>query len=589
MYQIFKSFWILAVVVMFSTPAGAQQQQLSDKVDPTVWTHFDSKEKVEYIVLMKDRQVFNGPLTLKTKNEKARHVYHTLKKKADESQKAIIMMLRSKNITYQSFYITNAIQVTSDFSTMVNIASDPDVQRIIDNAPFKMVDYRVERSEQKQRNAEPEWGIKNIKADSVWQLGIKGNGVIIAGQDTGYDWDVSPLKAKYKGYVDSATVTHDFNWHDAIKKNNPVFADTVLNPCGYSLKSPCDDNNHGTHTMGSMVGGDEDNIIGVAPEAKWVACRNMDRGWGQPSTYLECFEWFLAPYDLDGQFADPDKAPHVINNSWYCSEQEGCNPSNFILMDDVIKNLKASGIVVVVSAGNSGNGCGSVTGPPAFFESSFSVGASDDVDNIAGFSSRGPVVIDSSFRLKPNVAAPGVNVRSVIANGEYANFSGTSMAGPHVAGLVALMISANLDLAGNVEAIEDIIEATARPKNSDQDCGSFLGAVVPNAVFGYGIVDGLEAVKRALDYTTDVKNVSPSDVRVFPNPADDLLTFVLDGGGQFISDIHLYDMNGKVVLSENMEDNHLVSTLVVSSLQKGIYIYKILADGHTTYGRFVKL
>ncbi|MBK8667979.1 MAG: hypothetical protein IPN89_00365 [Saprospiraceae bacterium] len=149
-------------------------------------------------------------------------MYHTLKKKADESQKAIIMMLRSKNITYQSFYITNAIQVTSDFSTMVNIASDPDVQRIIDNAPFKMVDYRVERSEQKQRNAEPEWGIKNIKADSVWQLGIKGNGVIIAGQDTGYDWDVSPLKAKYKGYVDSATVTHDFNWHDAIKKNNPV-------------------------------------------------------------------------------------------------------------------------------------------------------------------------------------------------------------------------------------------------------------------------------------------------------------------------------------------------------------------------------
>lgn len=130
---------------------------------------------------------------------------------------------------------------------------------------------------------------------------------------------------------------------------------------------PCDDDKHGTHTMGTMVGEDDENSIGVAPEAKWIACRNMDRGWGQPSTYMECFEWFLAPYDLEGENADPDKAPHVINNSWFCSVEEGCNPSNFILMEEIVKNLKASGVVVVVSAGNSGgSGCGSVTGPPAF-------------------------------------------------------------------------------------------------------------------------------------------------------------------------------------------------------------------------------
>src|SRR5690606_6949367 len=190
---------------------------------------------------------------------------------------------------------------------------------------------------------------------------------------------------------------------------NPFNADSI-NPCGLDSKVPCDDNGHGTHTMGTMIGLDGPNQIGVAPEATWCACRNMERGWGTPFTYLECFEWFLAPTDLNNQNPDPTKAPHVINNSWSCPQAEGCDSSNWMLLDMAVMNLRLAGTVVVVSAGNSGSGCGSVSTPAAMFEGSFSVGATRENDTIAGFSSRGPVFVDGSLRLKPNVAAPGVSV-----------------------------------------------------------------------------------------------------------------------------------------------------------------------------------
>ncbi|MFM2392945.1 MAG: hypothetical protein RLZZ546_927, partial [Bacteroidota bacterium] len=262
---------------------------------------------------------------------------------------------------------------------------------------------------------------------------------------------------------------------------------------------PCDDNNHGTHTMGTMVGDDyAGNQIGVAPLAKWIGCRNMDEGDGVLSTYVECFEWFLAPYPVGGNSAmgDPSKAPHVINNSWGCPTSEGCNNTNFSIMEMALNNLRNAGTVIVVSAGNSGSACNTVKDPPAIFQNSFSVGASNSLDAIAGFSSRGVVSIDGSNRLKPNVVAPGVAVRSCINGTGYASYQGTSMAGPHVAGLVALIISANPSLAGEVDEIESIIQETSKRLTSTQNCND-PGTNIPNAVFGYGRIDALAAVKRA--------------------------------------------------------------------------------------------
>jgi serine protease AprX len=435
---------------------------------------------------------------------------------------------------------------------------------------------------------EPEWGIKTIKADSVWLLGYRGKGVVVGGQDTGYDWDVSPLKKQYRGYKDSLNVSHSYHWHDAIKKNNPKFPDSLLNPCGYSTKEPCDDNNHGTHTMGTMVGEDDNNKIGVSPESKWIACRNMDRGWGQPSTYIECFEWLLAPYDQNGKNADPARSPHVINNSWYCSTEEGCNPSNFKMMEEVVKNLKASGIVVVVSAGNSGSACGTVTGPPGFFEPSFSVGATDRNDLIAGFSSRGPVVIDSSFRIKPNVSAPGVGVRSVIRNGGFASFNGTSMAGPHVAGVVALMISANPSLAGKVNIIEDIIESTAVRRTSDQICNQIPGSQIPNPVYGYGRIDALAAVKKSLSLISSVIHTDDNNpLKILPNPAHQEI-FISSENQIFLDEIHIFDIQGRLIERKIFSHPETLIKHNIEDYQSGFYVVRVLSAGKSYTAKFIK-
>jgi subtilisin family serine protease len=246
--------------------------------------------------------------------------------------------------------------------------------------------------------------------------------------------------------------------------------------------------------MGTMVGDDgAGNQIGMAPGAKWIGCRNMERGWGTPATYTECFQWFLAPTDLNGQNPDPSKAPDVINNSWYCPPEEGC--ADPLILQSVVENVRAAGIVVVFAAGNSGPGCSSIDAPGAMYDASFTVGATDSGDNIAGFSSCGPVTVDGSNRLKPDVSAPGVNIRSSVPGNGYAGgWSGTSMAAPHVVGAVALLISAHPELKGQVDGIERIIEYTAVPRTNSQSCGDVPGTEIPNNTYGWGRVDALAAL-----------------------------------------------------------------------------------------------
>ncbi|HHM21913.1 MAG TPA: peptidase S8, partial [Bacteroidetes bacterium] len=492
-----KKFTLFALLLAWSSLTTAQPSAWQQKVDADLLNKTADGAAVDFLIVLRQQADLSAARFLTSKNEKATYVFEQLRHTAQRTQAPLIGILQHNSAAFQPLFVVNVIKATGNANLLQLLAEQPQVERIQD-LPAVKLNGPVQTNQGTLRTVE--WGIEKIRADSVWALGFRGQGVTIGGQDTGYDWQHPALKNQYRGFFPPDTIDHNYNWHDAIHQLNPLNADSIPsdpsnNPCGLDSPEPCDDHNHGTHTMGTMIGLNGDNQIGVAPQANWCGCRNMDRGWGTPFTYLECFQWFIAPTNLNNENPDPSKSPHVIANSWSCPEVEGCNPGNFAVMNLAVNNLQLAGTVVVVSAGNSGSNCSTINTPAAIFDNSFTVGATTISDTIAGFSSRGPVMVDSSGRIKPNICAPGVGVRSAIRNGEYASFSGTSMAGPHVAGVVALMISANPQLAGQVELIESILQQTAVPLITQQDCNGISGDDIPNNTYGHGRVDALAAVQ----------------------------------------------------------------------------------------------
>jgi subtilisin family serine protease len=550
-----------------------------DKVEPALMTALQRDGYASFLVLFEQQADVSAARQQGSKVQMGTYVFERTRAVAAAAQKSAIGLLRAEQAPYRSFHIVNAIQAKGDLALVEALAGLPEVRAIQPN-PTVAVDLLPEEREQQAIDFREgvEWGLAAIGADQVWNMGFTGQGVVVGGQDTGYEWDHPAIKESYRGWDDTLSqADHNYNWHDAIHEidsmNGPPYI-AEANPCGLSSLVPCDDHNHGTHTMGTMTGtvSDEGKSIGVAPGAKWIACRNMERGYGSPASYIECFEWFLAPTDLNGENPDPSKAPHVIANSWSCPEIEGCTPANFETMQIAVDHLKAAGVVVVVSAGNSGSQCHTVSTPAAIFENSFTVGATRQTDTIANFSSRGTVTVDSSNRLKPNIAAPGVGVRSSIRNGGFATFSGTSMAGPHVAGAVALLISANPELAGQVEAIEELLESTARPMRSDQDCGGVSGMEVPNAVYGYGRMDILAAVQETVSTSSQGTIPTAQALHAAPNPAREtvLLTSVMPPAAP--ATVQWFDAQGRLIKTVNWPAMTTQLEVDIRDLPKGVYI-----------------
>jgi serine protease AprX len=500
----------LAGSVLLLCGAGpAEITAWQDKVDPRVLS--TSRDRaIPFIAVLSEQAELRAAANVATKAARGTFVVERLQAVATRTQKPLIAWLTKRNIEYRTFWVTNMVQISGDREVVEAVARRPEVDRL-DADPWVINRLPVASTHSRGNGGgrSIEWNIAQVGADQLWALGYRGAGVVIGGQDTGYDWDHPVLIGSYRGW-DGANAEHAYNWHDAVHIS--------LGSCGSDSQEPCDDHNHGTHTMGTMVGDDgASNRTGMAPDATWIGCRNMNAGRGSPTSYAECFEWFMAPTDLNGENPDPTRAPHVINNSWNCPDSEGCNHDS---LRQVVENVKTAGIVVVVSAGNNGPGCSTVMSPPAIYDAAFSVGATDSADHIAEFSSRGPVTVDGSDRLKPEVSAPGVNVRSSIRGGGYSSFNGTSMAGPHVVGAVALLLSARPDLAGDVDTIERLIELSALPFTDNQPCGGIPGTEIPNPIYGYGRIDtvGMVLGDADSDGTNNLTDCRPLDPGLWTSP-----------------------------------------------------------------------
>lgn len=513
------SLALVAGAVLVAPGARAEVQPGAEKIHPWVIENTRAGVETEFFVVLAEQASLSGARQLKSKLGKGQFVYETLFKTAQETQKPILAELEARGAEYRSFYLVNAILVRGDRNLAKALAARADVKRIDGNPEMRQTLPRPHKAEPLEFN--PDWpegtdkaitaaepGVSYVRAPQIWNLGYTGQGVVVGGADTGYRWTHAALKNSYRGW-NGTTASHDYNWHDSVHSGGGA--------CGANSAAPCDDNGHGTHTMGTAVGADGANQVGVAPGAKWIGCRNMNQGAGTPASYLECMEFFLAPYPVGGTTAqgDPSKAPHVTVNSWGCSTGEGCTSPNILLT--AVANTRAAGIVMEVSAGNTGSACSTISDPPSFYDPSFTTGAlNTGADSVAAFSSRGPVTRDGSSRVKPDIMAPGTSTRSAYRTSDtaYTALSGTSMAGPHVGGAVALLLSAFPSLTGNVDAIESRLTSSAKPiPLTTATCSSAAGAV-PNNVYGHGRLDVGCAIPAKVSGSTAVCSGSPATLTV---------------------------------------------------------------------------
>ncbi|MBN1371762.1 MAG: S8 family serine peptidase [Anaerolineaceae bacterium] len=429
----------------------------------------------EYFVILKDQADLSEVAGIADPMERRQAVYDRLVAHADVTQDDLKTALERRGLEYRSYYLVNAVQVKGGLLARRWLERRPEVDRVLTATVLRELPAPlVAEGGYLPSPLETPWNLTMIGADKVWkELGVTGEGVVVGQSDSGVDGTLSELSGSFRGRDGDM----NYDWFD------PWNGSTA----------PEDRGGHGTHTMGTVLG----ETVGVAPGAEWIGCVNLGRNLGNPGLYLECMQFNFAPFPLEGdplRDGEPELGAHVLNNSWGCPTLEGCDPNALV---DGVKALRAAGVFVVVSAGNDGQeGCGTVASPLALYDDVFSVAAVDQSGDLASFSSLGPVSVDGSNRMKPDLSAPGVDVLSVLPGGDYAEYSGTSMAGPHMVGVVALMWSANPHLIGEIEATEEILRETAQEYTGWMPECVMPGT--PNAAVGYGIVDAYAAVQAAM-------------------------------------------------------------------------------------------
>ncbi len=456
----------LMVLVAASAMAQDNPKDASGKIDPELVQALQDDGQEDFILHFA-QQADLGPAYRMDWKARGRFVYDALRATAQASQAHAKQILDSAGVEYVSFFADNSLYVRGGSASLAKALADiAEVAAVTKPGTYEIVAPIIDESV----SAEPQavgdlaWGIVDTKADQFWQSYGTGQGTIVANIDTGVQWNHPALAGAYKCGSDPA---------------DPACWSDPSNICGAG--GACDNNGHGTHVMGTMVGDNDTSLqwrAGMAPGATWIACKGCESNSCSDFALNSCADWIIAPG------GDPDNRPHVVNNSW-----GGGGGSNWYLSK--VNAWRAAGIFPAFSAGNNGPSCGSM-GSPGDYQESFASAAHDSTGLIASFSSRGPSAFGYTPYTKPNISAPGVNVcSSVPTNGWSCGYSGTSMASPHTAGAVALLWACSPELAGNIDLTIQALQSTAEEATATT-CGAPPSGQ-GNYTYGYGRLDVLAA------------------------------------------------------------------------------------------------
>ena len=461
---------LLAVPVVWS---GQISPYLADRMQGMI-----ASEQIDVIVMMQE-QADIGSLNRQLKLERStladrnRRVIEALQDIVSRTQPAMSAYLDELQLQglierYKMLWIANMFIVTANKAGIEAIAANPEIADLYFNYTIESIKPIDAKESDPPLIASHEIGLERINALEAWAAGFTGAGRVVANMDTGVDGTHPALADRFRGDVDGDGDV-DESWYDPY--------------AGWTF--PQDSQSHGTHTMGTICGRTPSgDTIGVAIDAQWIAAAPIDR-YDIARTVADAllsFEWFVDP---DGDPYTQDN-PDACGNSWGIPDgipgYPDCDETFWVVID----NLEAAGTVVIFSAGNEGySGLRSPADRATTYYNCFSVGAVDGATPslpVANFSARGPTeCAEADMAIKPEVVAPGVNVRSSIPGGGYSTKSGTSMSSPHITGAVAVIRSANPDL--DVESIKEIMMSTAVD----------LGPAGEDNSYGHGIIDLHEA------------------------------------------------------------------------------------------------
>ncbi|MBU8934252.1 MAG: S8 family peptidase [candidate division Zixibacteria bacterium] len=454
---------VLLIVACLTPTAGAKALTLSPGLNQLVFDAKGSPDSLIDVVVFLDgsyltEEIIQSERAGLTRHELIKKVTSTLRAYQSPHADLVRRFLQThsqRSVT--EYWIVPALSARLPLSRLESLALMTGLELVVEDAALSFDEPIEVKNSPEFSTSSVASHLELLNVPSLWARGLTGTGRLVCSFDTGVDQVHPALAPKWRGNHAELSAT----WFSKVSPDT----------------NPTDKIGHGTHTMGIMVGSVDADSFGVAPDAEWISAGVIDQGRDLATTLsdiIEAFQWALDP---DGDSTTTDDVPDVILNSW------GIPKGLFVPCDltfaTVISNVEAAGIVTIFAAGNEGPEPASLRNPADMALSpltSFAVGAVDNNSQIAGFSSRGPSSCDEN-EIKPEVVAPGVSVRSSSKDGEYKVLSGTSMAAPFIAGLVALMRQHNPD--ATVTEIKNALIASAID----------LGPAGEDNAYGHGLVD----------------------------------------------------------------------------------------------------